>query len=992
MMNPRGSEWSRWDPHIHGPGTLSNDQFSGKDPWEEYLNALETSNPPIRALGITDYFCLDVYEEVLKRKAAGRLSNVELIFPNVEMRFGIGTGSNSPINFHLLFSPEDPNHVEEIKRFMKALTFGAHGDTFRVENADLQRLGKRHDKRITDDAAALRSGANQFKVSFPQLKDAIKNNAWVQENLLIAVASGTGDGTAGLQKDASLATLRQEIERFSHIVFDSNQKCRDFWLGKGVLSPEKIIETYDDLKPCFHGSDAHSVVAITGADTGRLCWLKGDLSFETLIQACLEPETRVAIGPSAPLGALPSQTIDTVEITNASWLQTPKIPLNSGLVAVIGSRGSGKTALADIIAAGASSLSENVSDRSFISRASQYLSDSSVELLWKDGDKSTQDLGDVEADSWVTPRVRYLSQQFVDTLCLSEGITDELLQEIERVIYQAHPPEEKLGTSEFQELLDLKAQRGRQKRIRNEEALLEIGRELNVERERRESLPRLQKERDEKAKAIDKDKEDRKKLTTKGSEKRLERLEEISAVAETLRTKVEQFRRRQRSLMSLQGTVEDVRTTQAPTRLRQMKEQYGETGIRDDGWKEFLLRFGSGVDGVVDSYGKQLEEKIRSLTGPTETVSKSKTTAASTTTLLPEGTPLKNLPLNLLDKEISRLRLLVGVDAESSKKYSRISEKISRDEAALASVDRSIASAKKAEGKIKELIESRRTLYGSVFGGIVDEQTELGGLYEPLKRKLAGETGALGRLTFSVQRIVNTEGWAEKGETLLDLRTNGPFKGKGTLLDAARKELLSAWQIGSAVEVSDAMARFREAHEAGLAAHSPVGKTDRQAYRAWGEQISAWLYGTDHIHVVYGISYDGVDIQQLSPGTRGIVLLLLYLAIDTDDDRPLIIDQPEENLDPKSINDELVQRFRKTKMRRQIIIVSHNANLVVNADADQVIVARCGQHKQGELPKISYESGSLENPVIRRHVIDILEGGEPAFRERARRLRIRLRN
>ena len=138
------------------------------------------------------------------------------------------------------------------------------------------------------------------------------------------------------------------------------------------------------------------------------------------------------------------------------------------------------------------------------------------------------------------------------------------------------------------------------------------------------------------------------------------------------------------------------------------------------------------------------------------------------------------------------------------------------------------------------------------------------------------------------------------------------------------------------------------------------------------------------------MQYEGVDIEQLSPGTRGIVLLLLYLAIDQEDDRPLIVDQPEENLDPKSIFDELVDRFRKTRLRRQIIIVTHNANLIVNTDADQVIVAKCGPHRPGQLPEISYQSGGLENPDIRRQVCEILEGGEAAFKERARRLRVRM--
>lgn len=79
----------------------------------------------------------------------------------------------------------------------------------------------------------------------------------------------------------------------------------------------------------------------------------------------------------------------------------------------------------------------------------------------------------------------------------------------------------------------------------------------------------------------------------------------------------------------------------------------------------------------------------------------------------------------------------------------------------------------------------------------------------------------------------------------------------------------------------------------------------------------------DHVQVGYGLQYDGVEIERLSPGTRGIVLLLLYLAIDAEDDRPLIIDQPEENLDPQSVFDEFVPMFREAKQRRQIVIVTY---------------------------------------------------------------------
>jgi predicted ATPase len=134
--------------------------------------------------------------------------------------------------------------------------------------------------------------------------------------------------------------------------------------------------------------------------------------------------------------------------------------------------------------------------------------------------------------------------------------------------------------------------------------------------------------------------------------------------------------------------------------------------------------------------------------------------------------------------------------------------------------------------------------------------------------------------------------------------------------------------------------------------------------------------------------YDKLRIESLSPGTRGIVLLLLYLAVDRAESDPLIIDQPEENLDPESVYWELVQLFRDASRRRQIIMVTHNANLDVNTDVDQVIVAQCENFEDGKLPELRYTSGGLENPHIRELVCKVLEGGAEAFRQRARRLRI----
>ena len=151
------------------------------------------------------------------------------------------------------------------------------------------------------------------------------------------------------------------------------------------------------------------------------------------------------------------------------------------------------------------------------------------------------------------------------------------------------------------------------------------------------------------------------------------------------------------------------------------------------------------------------------------------------------------------------------------------------------------------------------------------------------------------------------------------------------------------------------------------------------AERVWiGAHPPSYATPAYAIKLRYGIEYDRVAIEQLSPGTRGVVLLLLYVAVDLYDQRPLILDQPEENLDPNSVFEELVPHVRAARTRRQVIIVTHNANLVVNTDADQVIIASSMQ-KPGGLPEIDCESGSLENPTIRGAVCQILRAAnEPS--------------
>jgi len=131
----------------------------------------------------------------------------------------------------------------------------------------------------------------------------------------------------------------------------------------------------------------------------------------------------------------------------------------------------------------------------------------------------------------------------------------------------------------------------------------------------------------------------------------------------------------------------------------------------------------------------------------------------------------------------------------------------------------------------------------------------------------------------------------------------------------------------------------------------------------------------DYLYVIPQIRFMNKTLDQLSVGQRGTLYLLLQLATNTFSS-PLFFDQPEDDLDNEFITKELVNLFKELKLYRQIIISTHNANLVVTADAEQVIIAK----NKDEC--LSYTSGALENNEIIEFVCNILEGGKNAFEKR----------
>jgi hypothetical protein len=643
-----------------------NNQFSGPNAWGDYLIALEQATPVIEAIAVTDYYVTDTYEEVLRYKAAGRLPSAKLVFPNVELRLDVATARGGFVNLHLFVSPEDPQHLEELRRLLSRLQFNVMQDRFDCTRADLIRLGKKADPNIADERAALAYGANQFKVNFQKLREVFSESGWAKQHILIAVAGGATDGTSGV-REAADQTIRREIEGFAHVIFAGSPAQREFWLGQKDLGPDEIRTRYGGLKPCLHGSDAHKLDDVASPFGNRFSWIKGGLEFDALRQACIDPEGRAYVGEQPPGSAMPSQVISRVQIGDADWATTPDIPLNHGLVAIIGARGSGKTALADVIAAGCDAISpsgwnadENISP-SFLARARRLIGDASTTLTWGGGATVTRALDGSDANGHMTfPRARYLSQQFVEELCSAKGVADALVDEIERVIFESHSQDDREWALDFVELRDQQTSRFRQAREREAEAIADISDRIATEFEKESLVATLTTQVGQKKKLIADYTADRAKLIVKGTEAQVTRHTRLSEAAQKLRNTIQSVGNQRRTFIALQDEVHSVRATGAPEMLRQARARHGASGMSDQQWDEFLLIYKGNVDKSLTAYVAWADGEVRKLNGV------SPPPGDPNVALIPATADLSALPLAPIAAEMTRLEALFSADSRGN--------------------------------------------------------------------------------------------------------------------------------------------------------------------------------------------------------------------------------------------------------------------------------------------------------------------------------------
>lgn len=996
----KGSEWIKWDLHIHTPYSICNQQYGNSQEegtWEKFIKDLESLPVDFKVIGINDYLFIDGYEKVKKYKESGRLKNIDLILPIIELRLKKFAGNEKfkKINYHIIFS--DQLTPLTIKQQFLSQLYGKFQLSELAENIEwsgaiseesLKDLGnkikqsvpkKELDKFTESD---LELGFNNLCFNEEDVKSILNSSGYLKDDYLTAI--GKAEWEQFEWNDNSIAEKRN-IVNSCNFVFISAESVEKFNNARNKLKDGKVNSLLLDC------SDAHSYSDSSNKDKIGKCftWIKSIPTFNGLKQILYEKE-RVYIGEESPTRADLNKTIKSLIIEKSnSWFDKSEIQINPWSVSMIGGKGTGKTAMLDIIALTANKdwkeLEENRD--SFLKKAKKELHGLSTKLVWCDGSEDICELDKIASPiinkSKDFRRVVYLSQGFISKLCSN---TNELQRQIEAVIYQNVKNEDRIIYSNFDEYKNskLNAVKSRQNELRGK---------LNLANEKVNQNVELISQKEDNKKNIELkgkevlriDKEIKKISTGLKEKKRQELFKEYQKFGNE-KSELEKVVAKQR---------EDIRNIDLVLeKITSLKSIY------NDSIEEINSLFrGLDIKSVISI--KILPENISK---NLNNLKKKRKDAISN----------KVKELSDINSKINALAQKLELEKSKQDKLSELSElhkKAKEEKASFVEREKKIAD---AELVLAENKNEQKILLYNFFVTLFQEKEILEEIYKPLESILEkSEEENKNFFRFSVALGFDYEVMADKGNALIDHRKSGKY------LNTNKEQLLIDLRD---IKESDFRLDFKDGLKNKELSQGNKRNTDKFLASILNlfhkkddgdidfkikNQLSMgysmrdfynWVFSTEYYKLSYTIKFNDKDLDSLSPGLKGVALLILYLELDKEDNRPILIDQPEENLDNRFIYNTLVKYFKIAKKRRQVIIATHNANLVVNTDSEQVFVANFDKDKKEQKNYISYVSGAIEDTFndengnsileskgIREHIIDVLEGSEDAFKKRERR-------
>lgn len=1018
-MYSRGSEWRQWDLHIHSPASfhwegerLGSDTVRNAQLIDDMVFALNEAAPSVFCL--MDYWTFEGWFALKKRRSEPRSAElVKTMFPGIELR--LAAPMEGRLNAHVLFSDEiSDQHLKDFLSRLKLelinqpLSRDALIDYARYVGADkLANHGFNKNEVATDEEVAYRAGCTIAEVSVESYKDAIR---LVPSGRAVGfMPFSTNDGldsikwsehyayALGLFESSPIFETRNPDlwAAFCGVETDRNKK----WLANFTAALREVprLAVSGSDAHCFRGDGTNDRRGYGDFPSGKRTWIKADPTWKGLLQALKEPAKRSFLGESPPKLDRINQNktfyIDRIRVNKTDgssledgWLHGTEIPLNPDLVAIIGNKGSGKSALADILALlGNSQQSAHFSflkrDR-FRGKAGEPARQFVGELSWLAGDPSIMGLADDPSADRVE-LVRYIPQGRFEALCNDHvsGKTDEFEKELRAVIFSHVPSDVRLDALDFDQLIEKQEGvfRARVNELRKSlralnQQIVEIEDQLhpnfrkNLDEQIKLKAKQIEEHNAIKPIAVDPPTEE---LSVEQREAST-RLAEIAGELETLlaetRTAGEDRQligRKQRSLRNIDERIA-LFEKQFATFLGEISEDLTLVGLEP-------------ADVITVSVKRSVLKEQQTLlsAGDGEIATKFEGAATKQAALVEEQkrhSEKLNQPQQKYQAYVlaikewqTALDVIEGSDTEPE---------------SLKGLRRRVSQINALPDLLRQRQATRRGITSQIFAVLEEQRAAREALFAPLQHVI--QSNALIREEYHLQFQAKLLGSPEAiaANLFSEIKqSRGELRGEDESYGAIRSRFEKYRFDGP----EDA-ARFAE-DVARLLAESAEFSNDIPGIRSLMRKekdpadVYSYIFGLQYLEPKYTLLFQDTQIEQLSPGQRGALLLIFYLLVDKGRN-PIVLDQPEENLDNETVVSLLVPVLNDAKKSRQIIMVTHNPNLAVVCDAEQIIHATFDR-KNGA--RISYRSGSIEDGTINRAVVDVLEGTKIAFDNRSQK-------
>lgn len=991
----RGSEWRIWDFHIHTPASygwkgkkLTNPNLQSQDDIDiidEMIEALNRADAEVFVL--MDYFTFDGWfalQNRLKMPNSPKLNKV--VFPGIELR--VAAPVSFRMNAHLIFT--DKCTVDELDSALKSLKIDGLDKNDDLSKGNLVAYARSlNEDRIKKIEVSLTTA--KLQADYDKALEIGLKTAKISERSYLDIADKFGDkvvafmpwdaynGLIGVDWEEHNSFLRKMMSYPK--VFETRNN--DFINTFKLVKTEKNVSYFDSFKSSLggnpslpvSGSDAHKFSEYARFPQGKRTWIKADITFEGLLQAIREPANRSFIGDkpkkiqlleSNPEKYISSLSINKVNVDSTyQWFDSVEQNLNFDLVAIIGNKGSGKSAFIDVI-------SHVFQDKvkyeyeNFVDKFNglNIGKNFNIEVgFHNDIDRLKSNLE--RHNNNFSDKVTYIPQRYFEDLC--NNLNDSKFQgNINEIIYSYLLKSDSFNTNNYGEYIDQL--------------------ELITNKSIQEDISKI-------------------KIVNKDIVGYLNKIayEERSKIEERHRINQKYLESCQKELAILEGQFADVLGSKYYQEVQDshtimidslkyrntIDEKYinmsNETSLLEESVKE-LERMANNFESQIQDFNKNYLKKIEYYFS--KVVSFNIDSSEIKKVVLIFNKQTQELRDRLFDANEDwelknrtyeeKLTILNGENDEASIKRKRIHElkEIVRktcDVATMLTIN--IADLEKFQIEVQRLTHQRIGLISKISDKIKEKVNKRQFIFEGVAEEIQSirDRGIEINLNLQAEVYFNRKKFKSEVSRYINMR-------HGFLNINKIDETIEKCLLESNNNYSEFPINFLEKLE-NINGEQDILLQGILKDSVELEQLYDYLYSLDYLEVKNKIQYMGTDLKVLSPGQRGELLLILFLLLDKSDN-PLLIDQPEENLDNQTIYNVLVPIIKEARNKRQVIMVTHNPNLAVVCDAEQIIYAN---FERNEGNKISYTSGSIENPKTKAYVIDVLEGTIPAFINRQRK-------